>query len=135
MTAEELAAEEWGPVKEKGKKGKKGKAKKGKAEDEDAEEAPGMCVSVYISLVVVSNDEAAPDQESSTPARPAAPVESNRDAGGEGDKSEEEGPKVLSKKEKEKLKKEREKVRGLHRFLVSVITKRSTGEEESTSGG
>ena len=42
MTAEDLADEEWGPVKEKGKKGKKGKGKKGKAQaDEDEEEAEG----------------------------------------------------------------------------------------------
>ena len=43
MTADELADEEWGPVKDKGKKGKKGK-KKGKAqEDEDEDEPPGKC--------------------------------------------------------------------------------------------
>ena len=39
VTAEELADEEWGPVKDK--KGKKGKGKKGKAVQED-EEVPGM---------------------------------------------------------------------------------------------
>ena len=38
MTADELADEEWGPVKEKGKKAKKGKGKKGKALDEDEDE-------------------------------------------------------------------------------------------------
>lgn len=38
MTAEELADEEWGPVKDK-KKGKKGK-KKGNAADDDEAEAP-----------------------------------------------------------------------------------------------
>lgn len=37
MTAEDLADEEWGPVKDK--KGKKGKAKKAK---EDVSAAPGM---------------------------------------------------------------------------------------------
>lgn len=36
MTAEELADEEWGPVKEK--KSKKGKGKKGKTQNEDVEE-------------------------------------------------------------------------------------------------
>lgn len=35
VTAEDLADEEWGPVKEKKKKDKKGKGKKGKQEDED----------------------------------------------------------------------------------------------------
>ena len=38
MTAEELADEEWGPVKEKSKKGKKGKGKKGKKDEEEEEE-------------------------------------------------------------------------------------------------
>lgn len=38
MTAEELADEEWGAPKEKGKKAKKGK-KKGKAQDSDEEQA------------------------------------------------------------------------------------------------
>jgi len=41
VTADDLADEEWGPVKEKGKKVKKGKAKKSKAEDED--ETAGVC--------------------------------------------------------------------------------------------
>jgi hypothetical protein len=40
MTAEELADEEWGPVKEKGKKAKKGKHKAKTPEDND-EENPG----------------------------------------------------------------------------------------------
>ena len=38
MTAEELADEEWGPVKEKSKKGKKGKGKKGKKDDDEEDE-------------------------------------------------------------------------------------------------
>lgn len=38
VTAEDLADEEWGPV--KGKKAKKGKAKKGKKDEEDEEDAP-----------------------------------------------------------------------------------------------
>lgn len=42
MTAEELADEEWGAVKEKGKKSKKGKGKKGKAQEEEEDETPGM---------------------------------------------------------------------------------------------
>ena len=41
MTAEELADEEWGPVKEKGKKAKKAKGKKAKVDDEEEEEKPG----------------------------------------------------------------------------------------------
>lgn len=41
VTADDLADEEWGPVKDKGKKVKKGKAKKSKAEDED--ETAGVC--------------------------------------------------------------------------------------------
>lgn len=41
VTADDLADEEWGSAKEKGKKVKKGKAKKGKADDED--ETAGVC--------------------------------------------------------------------------------------------
>jgi len=41
FTADNFADEEWGPVKEKGKKVKKGKAKKSKGEDED--ETAGVC--------------------------------------------------------------------------------------------
>lgn len=42
MTPDDLADEEWGPAKAKGKKGKKGKAAKGKAQaDEDETEEPG----------------------------------------------------------------------------------------------
>jgi translation initiation factor 5B len=45
VTAGDLADEEWGPVKEKGKNVKKGKARKNKAEDED--ETPGVCQPLY----------------------------------------------------------------------------------------
>ncbi|KAL0949089.1 hypothetical protein HGRIS_009180 [Hohenbuehelia grisea] len=92
MTAEELADEEWGPVKDKkGKKGKKGKGKKVQDEDEDAEDAPPEAA-------------AAPAKEAS-PAPPSA-------AADDADDAEDGGPtKVLSKKEKEKLKKEREKAK------------------------
>jgi translation initiation factor 5B len=38
VTAEDLADEEWGPVKEKKKKDKKGKGKKSKQQDDDEEE-------------------------------------------------------------------------------------------------
>ena len=51
MTAEELADEEWGPVK-KDKKGKKGK-KKGKAaqDEEEEEEKPGThCIDSLFAL-------------------------------------------------------------------------------------
>lgn len=41
VTPDDLADEEWGPVKEKGKKGKKGKDKKSNAGDEDA--TAGAC--------------------------------------------------------------------------------------------
>ncbi|KAF7433580.1 hypothetical protein PC9H_005541 [Pleurotus ostreatus] len=81
VTAEDLADEEWGPVKDK--KGKKGKGKKAK---EDISAAP------------------AEDAVETPSAAPAA-----ASAGGEDD--EEPGIKVLSKKEKEKLKKEREKAK------------------------
>ena len=42
MTADELADEEWGPVKGKGKKEKKGKKKsKARDDEDDEEENPG----------------------------------------------------------------------------------------------
>ena len=45
VTADDLADEEWGPVKEKGKKVKKSKAKGSKKEDED--ERAGVSPPVY----------------------------------------------------------------------------------------
>lgn len=94
MTAEELADEEWGPVKEKGKKGKK-KGKKGKAQEDDEDE-----------------EEEKPSAAPEAPA-PAAPVEAEKQDEDENvdGAGEDGGPKVLSKKEKEKLKKEREKAK------------------------
>lgn len=41
VTADDLADEEWGPVKGKGKKAKKGKGKKGNVEAESDDEQPG----------------------------------------------------------------------------------------------
>lgn len=41
VTPDDLADEEWGPVKERGKKGKTGKGKKSKAEDDDDDAIPG----------------------------------------------------------------------------------------------
>lgn len=57
MTAEELADEEWGPVKDKGKKAKKGKGKKGKVQDdEDGEAKAGeWCQSLCISYTSASD--------------------------------------------------------------------------------
>jgi translation initiation factor 5B len=47
VTPDDLADEEWGPVKEKGKKGKKGKGKKVITEDEDESAPPGTCQQVW----------------------------------------------------------------------------------------
>ncbi|KAH8115780.1 hypothetical protein DFH11DRAFT_1688413 [Phellopilus nigrolimitatus] len=87
MTADELANEEWGPVKEKG--GKKKKGKKGKVDAEEDEQArpPGDTEELKKS-VAIADDLADDDEPASEP-----------------------GAKVLSKKEKEKLKKEREKMK------------------------
>jgi translation initiation factor 5B len=49
VTPDDLADEEWGPVKEKSNKGKKGKGKKGRAEDGDG--TAGACRPVYILFV------------------------------------------------------------------------------------
>ncbi|KAH7888137.1 hypothetical protein F5I97DRAFT_1942374 [Phlebopus sp. FC_14] len=87
MTADDLADEEWGPSKDKGKKGKKGKGKQGKTQDEDEE---------------------APKAEQPTPAPAAEQTPEPKDAD---DEDADTGPTILSKKEKEKLKKEREKAK------------------------
>ncbi|KAF8509436.1 hypothetical protein BU17DRAFT_77853 [Hysterangium stoloniferum] len=99
VTAEELADEEWGPVKEKTKKGKKGKKGKAqKAEDEEEELEPGE---THIEEPEAKSNKAAP--------APAVKEEQDDAAGdGEGDG---EGLTILSKKEKERLKKEREKAK------------------------
>ncbi|SJL01358.1 uncharacterized protein ARMOST_04678 [Armillaria ostoyae] len=93
MTAEELADEEWGPVKDKGKgkKGKKGKAAKGKPTEDEEPEAQAK------------EETQSTTVESPIPATPTAEVDEDDEEGG--------GVKILSKKEKEKLKKEREKAK------------------------
>ncbi|KAF8898156.1 hypothetical protein CPB84DRAFT_1167176 [Gymnopilus junonius] len=110
VTAEDLADEEWGPVKEKKKKDKKGKGKQGKKEEEEDEEKENI--------------------ETPTTTPVAAPEA--KDEGGD-EEPEESGTKILSKKEKEKLKKEREKVWD-HPFLFILIYRIDyTGQEKSPS--
>ncbi|KAG8972858.1 hypothetical protein FRC05_009497 [Tulasnella sp. 425] len=87
MTAEELADLEFGPA-----KGKKGKGKKGPKGKKDDDEPPPPA------------EEAAP-----SPAPAEEPTASPAPAAEDDD--EEGGKKVLSKKEKERLKKEKEKAR------------------------
>ncbi|KAF4616123.1 hypothetical protein D9613_011481 [Agrocybe pediades] len=91
VTAEDLADEEWGPVKEKKKKDKKGKGKKGKVDEEEEETEKAKPTA-----------SPAPEAEVTPTATPA-----------EKDDAEDDEPttKVLSKKEKEKLKKEKEKAK------------------------
>ncbi|KAJ7283275.1 hypothetical protein C8J57DRAFT_1432470 [Mycena rebaudengoi] len=116
VTAEDLADEEWGPVKEKAKKGKKGKAKKGKVQEESEDEAK------------IDEPQAT---AASTPAPPApaaettaAPAENEADD----DAPEDTGAKVLSKKEKEKLKKEREKAKK----KAQAAAKKAAGAADAT---
>ncbi|KAJ1308396.1 hypothetical protein OPQ81_004102 [Rhizoctonia solani] len=96
MTAEDLADEEWGPAKGKKDKGKKGK-KKGAAKAQEKDEAEGEPAA----------EEAAPTE--TKPAPVEAPVEADGEDDEHGDG--EEGGKILTKKEKEKLKKEKEKAK------------------------
>ncbi|KAG8763881.1 hypothetical protein FRC11_010001 [Ceratobasidium sp. 423] len=100
MTAEDLADEEWGPVKGKKDKGKKGK-KKGaaKAEEKDEAEAEAEAEPTTVEAIPVETK----------PASVEAPVEADGGDDEEGDG--EEGGKILTKKEKEKLKKEKEKAK------------------------
>jgi translation initiation factor 5B len=51
VTPDDLADEEWGPVKEKGKQGKKGKAKMDKAEDGDG--TAGACRPVSLPILAL----------------------------------------------------------------------------------
>ncbi|CCO37330.1 Eukaryotic translation initiation factor 5B Short=eIF-5B [Rhizoctonia solani AG-1 IB] len=96
MTAEDLADEEWGPAKtkkDKGKKGKKKGAAKAEEKDEDEEEPPAV--------------EATVAETKPAPVETPAAADGEDDEGGDG----EEGGKILTKKEKEKLKKEKEKAK------------------------
>ncbi|KAI0318112.1 hypothetical protein OF83DRAFT_1163613 [Amylostereum chailletii] len=105
MTPDELADEEWGPVKEK-KKGKKDKKKKGKADKEEEEEAaPGECATYLYPNG--THDTPASEATEATKTELAASPEDDED-GGAADGS---SHKILSKKEKEKLKKEKEKAK------------------------
>lgn len=103
-TADDLADETW---KNKGKKGKKGKADAVGEESEVKGMHPLIHVLLYFPLTPV---------EGATPEDLPDPKPQEEDNLEEG---EEPGVKILSKKEKEKLKKEREKVSpsGFHHVL------------------
>lgn len=107
VTAEDLADEEWGPVKEK-KKDKKGKSKKGKQlqdEGEEEEEKGTLAITCHSSIYAHTSLLAVADVTPAVTATSGA-----KDEVDDEEEVEEPGVKVLSKKEKEKLKKEREKV-------------------------
>lgn len=103
VTAEDLADEEWGPANEKskGKKGKKGK-----------KEEPGMHVFFTEDLHTIHHEMNIASVPMEEPTQ-----ETPKDD--EDEPVDEPGAKVLSKKEKEKLKKEREKVCGSFAFTGS----------------
>lgn len=109
MTAEELMKEEFGPVKAKGK-GKKGK--KGKTQYQPGMDDDDDFLDQQIKNLSVKEDQPAPaqdpkeEQESVPAPPPATPSATNDEAVGDGEPTG-----VLSKKEKERLKKEKEKVR------------------------
>jgi translation initiation factor 5B len=105
VTAESLADEEWGPVKEKKRKGK---GKKGNAveEEEEAkvEEEKGTLIRNLLTEISTYDLSIAVVELSPTPAA------TSDDKVEAADELEGGGTKILSKKDKEKLKKEREKV-------------------------
>ncbi|KAF9449567.1 hypothetical protein P691DRAFT_774614 [Macrolepiota fuliginosa MF-IS2] len=111
VTAEDLADEEWGPVKGK-KKDKKGK-KKGKAVVEDEEEQ------------VPKTEEVKEEAPALTTPAPVA----KETAEDEDEEPQESGVKILSKKEKEKLKKEREKAKK----KAQAAAKKAVSAEETPS--
>ena len=124
VTAEELADEEWGPVKDK-KKNKKDKKDKGGKREETQEQS-----SYYAAItprLILTITVGTPAEE----AKPATPADQNDDANEEAD-----APKILSKKEKEKLKKEKEKARNMAILLYSTEKSYAvvpcTGEKESS---
>ncbi|PFH50562.1 hypothetical protein AMATHDRAFT_40760 [Amanita thiersii Skay4041] len=92
VTADDLADEEWGPVKEKKKKDKKKKDKKSKVQDDDDDDVKDDTKDIPVESAQQAGAEA---------------KEEDAEVGGDEDT----GPKILSKKEKEKLKKEREKAK------------------------
>jgi translation initiation factor 5B len=95
FTADEQIEDEWGPVKEK----KKGKVKTDARVEDD--EQNGLSTRIYLITFL----DALP--EDPTTAEPQTTLERENENPDEVDES---NIKVLSKKEKEKLKKEREKV-------------------------
>ncbi|TFL05444.1 hypothetical protein BDV98DRAFT_500164, partial [Pterulicium gracile] len=102
VTADDLADEEWGAVKEKGKKGKKGqKNKPSAAEPVEKQEAPPAPVAEDVADVADVAEEAGEDD----------------------------GPKVLSKKEKERLKKEKDKAK---KKAQAAAKKAAVATEEPT---
>ena len=111
MTADDLADEEWGPVKTKAQARKKSKIKESRVD-----QAPGTWDGVLIGFVIsLFKDTIAVEGELiSVQIADAVPLTT---AEVEAEAPEEGGTKILSKKEKEKLKKEREKVRSFFFFV------------------
>ena len=126
VTAEDMADEDWGPV--KGKKGKKGKGKNVKAEVEN-DEQPGsyQLHSAHLGSADLWMSIAALHESGSPSAAPQ--VEDGEDETKEPDL------KILSKKEKEKLKKEREKVSfrvSCYDIYISPTFRILSGKEEGS---
>ncbi|KAI0092481.1 hypothetical protein BDY19DRAFT_990199 [Irpex rosettiformis] len=115
VTAEDLADEEWGPV--KGKRGKKGAAKKGKAVQNDEEEEASQ-----------EPPAALTKEETEIPISPSAAATVDNDD----DDAEDGGPKILSKKEKEKLKKEREKAKKKAQAAAKKVSQADSAEPPAT---
>jgi translation initiation factor 5B len=116
MTADDLADEEWGPVKTKAQARKKSKIKESRVD-----QAPGTWDGVLIGFVMslFKNTIAVEGELISVQIADAVPLTT---AEAEADAPEEGGTKILSKKEKEKLKKEREKVRSFLLFCEELLS-------------
>jgi translation initiation factor 5B len=127
VTAEELADEEFGPVKEK--KGKKKGVNKPKE---------GMCFvvesrkAIFTRALPDEEDEAAP--ETSQPKEVPAPTVSETVPGADDDDGDAgDGPKLLSKKEKEKIKKEKERAKKKVQATAKKVEKAVVGGEDEAA--
>jgi translation initiation factor 5B len=160
MSAEDLADEEWGSVKEK--KSKKRKGKKAAAADEEDEEIPPppepveeVKAPTEMTAEEFADEEfgigkkkgkkgkkGAKEKEPEPEPEPEPAAEPAEEPAADNEDGEDGAPKILSKKEKEKLKKEKEKVCIIIYFTVMsdflYIGKEEgsgCGEERSSSSG
>ena len=129
MTADQLMEEEWGEdpkPKKGGKKGKKGGKKQAAADYDEDEFLNEQMKGMSVEKEKTQEAEQAAKQAEPTPEAAAPKDDEAQDDDG--------APKLLSKKEKERLKKEKEKVRNILTWVYgNLITHIHSGKEEGAS--